>query len=382
MIPAKNAKRNSSACPNVTALNLLDYPYSYRTNVTLAPNETFIGVSYPCNDMLMWGQKQAAYPPDSATAVTNGFSTGTHLQDPFLLDLLTPVSTSADPIERPQVRPTTHCVEITTVTALANVSGDTMLGVWRSACFPNIGSPAGYSQAYSQFVEDPYMRIIPGASYTAPVCIHAAMRDRNALEPTTATLGPTAYNDQLRVNTGSTAADYVGVQSPWYPVCIYLANPSAVSLNYVLTVRGMMQVNPAVNSSWFRVAVPRPVSASGMETKWWQQQKRLLELGPTAASNSLARNKGGFTGVPDNGTPVPRRPPASNRRKFNLRGNPNVANKGVRVVNVPPVKKATNGMANSLVQKAMSSLVEGALSAYLNSGRGAAGPVPLITHVP
>lgn len=288
-------------CPVVSNLNLVSYPFHYRTSVDIPANSTFISVHYPYNNMVGWAHKQAVYPPDNATIPTNGFSTGPTLEDPFLSSVFAITTTVADAVEVPSARATDFCVEVSIVTPLANVGGDCMFGVWRSPNFPNIGAASGYGQAYSQMLEDPYTKVIPGAAFTHPVCVHAAMRDRNALEPTGVQLGPTPYYNVLRGgNNPASTPDYTGVTMPWYPVVLYLANPGATALSFLISVRGTFEINPAVSNAWFRLAVPRQISPVGAEQAWWRKQQKMLELGPVAGSNVASRNISGYIGVPSN----------------------------------------------------------------------------------
>lgn len=359
-------------CPTYSACPSFRYPYSYRYQFNMGPNVSNIFVVAPWNDVLFHGTYQSSYPP-SPTGTVTSVTGGPTIEDPYLTSLLTPTTVgtgAAAVIQRPTGRPVSCCVELCTNGAVGVLQGDVIFAPWDHGFLPNPGSlvggtftgyPSHFYSIYESIIELPKYKIFPTASFTTTKCMHMYMRDRSALEHTAIETGADAWEEiYFGVDPGVIGRSNVGVGVPWSPLIIYIGNPSVSAVQgWILTVRGVMEVNPPVGSAWYRMAkIPRAPKAAA-ESAWWKHCRKLASLGlRDVAGGPMNRSIAGVTGVKDTTTTASAPP-----RKRNLRRGKNVSTSTAPPSEYQPrtyrpkVPSLTNKVVNALADLAMNAAV-------------------------
>lgn len=235
------------------------------------PRETtetsHIIVLAPCNDVLGGIVKQAG-PLSSATQCTL-----TPITDSMVTDLLSPVGTTfaINPLGS---RYTEFCVEVTSTEALATTANLMYFTRWTQGQVPlasifsgtlNVG--AEFATMWNSTMESEPKPISMG-ELVKTHCFHTSMNDRGALEFSKFSVGQSTWASCYSANSGGTNSGVL-----WDPIVILIRGSTIPE--YTLTVKGRLDVQPAMNTSWYRVSrVPSPPSPS-QESNWWKRQRAL-----------------------------------------------------------------------------------------------------------
>lgn len=315
-------------CPSYAATPMFEYPFSYRVNFNMGAGTSYIFVVAPINDVLAHGTYQNVCPPSAGAAVApwNGSTLDATITDPYLTNLLSGVSTSAS-TSRPSTRPTSMCVELSAIGPLQALAGEIIFAPWEqgSLAAPGFASggtwtsvPVSFNQIYSNIIELPKYKLQPAAEFSSTKCIHLYMRDRTAMEPTFTPTGIDPWIATYMAGYPNNSTSSIGVGVPWTPMVVYIGNTSSTQQSYSMTIRGTMDVNPALGSAYFRLAKIPPVPTPNAEERWWQHCRALAAYGLRDAA-VVQRSTAGITGI----KPQAKRQPKKNLRNTTTTQAPN-----------------------------------------------------------
>lgn len=316
-------------CPSFNALPAIRFPVQYRFTVSLSsstvygvPNayvaQSAMIVLAPFNDCLagVYTQTQSSSNPAIASGIPDATSpiTGVNIVDPYITNLLTPVSiTGAANV--PSARWTDFCVELLETDAIAGIYSSIQAGRWLQEGVPLVssGTAVQYKSTFDSLSEmrnasGMGVNEVPLAALASGLCYKTAMVDRNALEFTPVGLGATPW---VSVYGNTAATTTIGAFAPWAPIVLSVQCPppgtapgvvmtgagSGNTINIRCVVKGIIEVAAAPNTFMSRMAKSLPRGGPNAEHAWLNAQDRILKTGFQPLPHSqMTRSPAGMLG--------------------------------------------------------------------------------------
>lgn len=249
----------------------------------------------PCNDCCGAVVRQLG-PLATATPVDLPVPA---IVDVMTTDLLTPTTTATatNPVGS---RFTSFCVEVTCTEALASTANIMYFTRWTQGQLPLAYAASGTVALGPEFVSmwnsvlESEPKPITLGELVKTHCFHSSMNDRGALEFSKFNIGAATWSSCYSANTGGSNTGVF-----WDPIVIAIRG--ATIPEFTLTVKGLLDFQPSMNTSWFRVSKVPPSPSPSQEAAWWKRQRSLGTSEIRAVYSEKSRTAAPYVGVEGEG---------------------------------------------------------------------------------
>lgn len=343
--------RSSGGPPTFSSAPMVSFP-TYRSITFPSFNQptTRLHIICPWSGRLGTTFEQGASPPNTTTLVTGGAQVPAQdFLDPYATSLLSNPNPTGEAWNAVSHRHTRLCVEMTCSHTLSTISGSVRIMKW-----PYGGVSVVSTRAATDFYDVTesilsQSNVIPRsmATFVNTHCTHTAMRDRSAIE-----FFPASSNSgnwfEVYGKTDGTLDVLGALGCPWVPILIMVTGSSIPE--YMLTVKGSMDILPAIQTAMWRLARPPPVPKNGQEEAWWALQRKHESSTPYPVGGAASRSTAGITGVPSQTTTTTSRPQRLRKQGHSTGGSK--ATKALKAV-ADTAKSAARAAVNSQVGNAV-----------------------------